>query len=101
LISAILIKHPGTPASIATVLRRLAMAKNGDAGKAWAPASSPVCWAACQHRNPDLHCPPIARIALKFGPLNKRGWAFFSLTLISSLISGSVIKGLNRRLFRT
>jgi putative tricarboxylic transport membrane protein len=95
LISAILINIPGTPASIATCFDGSPMAKNGEAGKALGTGVI-TSFLGGLFSIGILICiaPTIARIALKFGPFEYAAVGIFSLTLISSLISGSVIKGL-------
>lgn len=95
LISAILLKIPGTPASVATTFDGHPMAMKGQAYKAINVAilysflgtligvAALICIA-----------PPLAGLALKFGAYEYFSVSIFSLTLISSLVSGSVIKGL-------
>ncbi len=95
LISAILIKIPGTPSSIATTFDGYPLAQKGEAGKALGVGlfysfiggffSFLVLF---------FISPPLAEIALKFGPPEYFAIAVFSLTLIASLSTGSTIKGL-------
>lgn len=100
LISAILLKIPGTPSSIATVFDGYPMAQNGEAGKALGVGIvysflgglvSILCLIFIS--------PIIARIALKFSPFEYFAVGVFALTLISSLAEGSIIKGLISGLF--
>ncbi|MGB9700794.1 MAG: tripartite tricarboxylate transporter permease [Thermodesulfobacteriota bacterium] len=94
-ISGILIGIPGTPSSVATVFDGYPMAKKGEAGNAlclgvWASFFGGIISAFLLL----FFAPPLASIALKFGP-----WEFFSLvafglTIIASLSGESLLKGL-------
>ncbi len=94
-ISGILIGIPGTPSSVATVFDGYPMAKKGEAGNAlclgvWASFFGGIISAFLLL----FFAPPLAGIALKFGP-----WEFFSLvtfglTIIASLSGESLLKGL-------
>lgn len=94
-ISGILVGIPGTPSSIATVFDGHPMAMRGEAGNAlclgiWASFFGGLISAFVLL----FFAPPLASMALKFGP-----WEFFSLvtfglTIIASLSGGSLIKGL-------
>ncbi|MCX7788093.1 MAG: tripartite tricarboxylate transporter permease [Spirochaetes bacterium] len=95
LISAILIKIPGTPSSIATTFDGYPMAQKGEAGKALGAGifySFLGGWFSFLVL--FFIAPPLADIALKFGPPEYFSIAIFSLTLIASLSTGSTIKGL-------
>jgi putative tricarboxylic transport membrane protein len=94
-ISGILIGIPGTPSSVATVFDGYPMAKKGEAGNAlclgvWASFFGGIISAFLLL----FFAPPLASMALKFGP-----WEFFSLvafglTIIASLSGESLLKGL-------
>jgi putative tricarboxylic transport membrane protein len=94
-ISGILIGIPGTPSSIATVFDGYPMAKRGEAGTAlclgvWASFFGGLISAVMLF----FFAPPLADMALQFGP-----WEFFSLvafglTIIASLSGASLLKGL-------
>ena len=95
LISAILINIPGTPSSIATTFDGHPMAEKGEAGKALGAGifySFLGGWFSFLVL--FFIAPPLADIALKFGPPEYFSIAIFSLTLIASLSTGSTIKGL-------
>jgi putative tricarboxylic transport membrane protein len=95
LISAILINIPGTPSSIATTFDGHPMAERGEAGKALGAGifySFLGGWFSFLVL--FFIAPPLADIALKFGPPEYFSIAIFSLTLIASLSTGSTIKGL-------
>jgi len=95
LISAILINIPGTPASIATCLDGHPLSAKGEAGKAlgvgivFSFLGTMVGLLALV-----LISPPLAEIAIKFGPYEYFSITIFSLTLIITLSSTNVIKGL-------
>lgn len=95
LISAILLKIPGTPSSIATVFDGGPMADNGEAGKAlgvgilYSFIGGMISIAALMFISP-----PLADIALKFTPFEYFSIALFSLTIIASLSGDSLINGL-------
>ena len=95
LISAILLNIPGTPASIATCLDGRPMALKGEAGKAlgvgivFSFLGTIISLLAL-----ILISPPLAEIAIKFGPFEYFSITIFSLTLIIPLSSKNVVKGL-------
>jgi putative tricarboxylic transport membrane protein len=94
LIPAILLKLPGTPSSIATTFDGYPMAQKGQAGKAFGFAI--VCsflGGGISIIVLALVSPPLAHIALKFGPYEYFAITIFALTLISSLSEGSIVKG--------
>ena len=95
LISAILIKIPGTPASIATTFDGGPLADKGEAGKALGTGIifsflgglfSIICLIFIS--------PWLADVALKFGPFEYCAVGIFSLTLVSGLVGKDIIKGL-------
>lgn len=95
LISAVLLKIPGTPASIATCWDGHPMVEKGEGAKAlgvgvvFSFLGTVFSIAAL-----IFIAPPLARVALRFGPHEYFAIAVFSLTLIATLSSGSMIKGL-------
>jgi putative tricarboxylic transport membrane protein len=95
LISAILLKIPGTPSSIATTFDGGPMAEKGEAGKALGTGIM------CSFLGGMLGfialifiSPPLAEFALKFGPHEYFSIAMFSLTMIASLAGESLAKGI-------
>lgn len=95
LISAILINIPGTPASIATTFDGYPMAVRGEAGKALGIG---ILYSFIGGFISILLliflAPIIAKAAIKFGPWEYFAVTVFSMTMISSLISDSVLNGL-------
>ena len=95
LISAILLKIPGTPASIATVFDGGPMADKGEAGTAlgvgilYSGIGSLLSIAALIFISPYL-----AAVTLKFTPVEYFAIAVFSLSIIASLSGNSLLKGL-------
>jgi putative tricarboxylic transport membrane protein len=93
--AAILVNTPGTPSSIATTFDGYPMAKRGDGGLAVSLATiasviGGLFGAICLL----LLAPPLARVALNFGPPEYFWLAVFGLTLISALSAGNTLKGL-------
>lgn len=95
LISAILLGIPGTPSSIATTFDGFPMAKEGKADRALGigitasfigGAASGILLLAI--------APTLARFALKFGPFEYFSLAVFGLTVVVSVSSSSLVKGL-------
>lgn len=95
LISAILLKIPGTPASIATTFDGAPMMEKGEGAKAlgvgivFSFLGTIASIAALAFIAPSL-----AKVALSFGPHEYFAIAVFSLTLIATLSSGSMAKGI-------
>lgn len=95
LISAILLKIPGTPSSIATTFDGGPMAEHGEAGKAlgigvfYSFIGTMLSIAVL-----IFLAPSIAAWTIKFGPYEYFAIGVFSLTMVGSLVSGSVAKGL-------
>jgi putative tricarboxylic transport membrane protein len=95
LIPAILLKLPGTPSSIATTFDGYPMAQKGLAGRAFGLATmSSFFGGLLSIIILMLVSPPLAKIALQFGPIEYFAITIFALTLISSLSEGSLVKGL-------
>ncbi len=93
--SAILVNTPGTPSSIATTFDGYPMAKRGDGGLAVTLATiASVFGGLVGAISLLLLAPPLANIALLFGPSEYFWLAIFGLTLISSLSVGNTVKGL-------
>ena len=94
LISAILLKIPGTPASVATTWDGGPMMERGEGAKAlgvgvvFSFLGTIIGVGALV-----FIAPTLAKLALSFGPHEYFGIAIFSLTLIISLSSGSMVKG--------
>lgn len=94
LIPAILINIPGTPSSIATCFDGVPMANKGEAGRALGVGivfsffGTVISILALM-----LVAPPLAAVALKFGPFEYFSITVFSLTLIIALSSNNLVKG--------
>ena len=95
LISAILLKIPGTPSSIATTFDGSPLAAKGEAGKAlgvgivYSFLGGLLSFIAL-----IFIAPPIADFSLKFGPTEYFAVTVFSLTMIAALSDGNMFKGL-------
>lgn len=95
LISAILLKIPGTPSSIATVFDGGPLMEKGQGVKAlgvgivFSFLGTIFSIVALMFIAPQL-----AKVALSFGPHEYFAIAVFSLTLIATLSAGSMVKGL-------
>ncbi len=94
-ISAILIKIPGAPANIATLLDGHPMAQQGKSQTAlYICFISSLIGGLFGMLIMVLFTPPLARIALKFGPSEMFWIAIFGITVMAGLSSGSIAKGL-------
>lgn len=94
-IAAILIKTPGTPASAATALDGYALAQKGHAGKALEMALYASTIGGLFSAVMLLFiAPPMARVAILFGPPEFFALALFGLTIISSISGDNIVKGL-------
>lgn len=94
-ISAILISTPGTPSAAATVLDGYPLAKKGLAGKAIgvstiASTAGGIISTLCL----IFLAPELAKIALKFGPVEYFSLMVFGLTIMASVSASSLVKGL-------
>jgi len=93
--SAILLKIPGTPASVATTWDGGPMMERGDGAKAlglgvvFSFMGTILSIVALV-----FIAPTLAKMALSFGPHEYFGIAIFSLTLIASLSTSSMVKGI-------
>lgn len=94
-ISAILLNTPGTPGSAATMIDGYPLSRRGEPGRALGISTfssgfggifSCICLI--------FFSPLLAKLALKFTSLEYCAFAFFGISIISSLSSDSIIKGL-------
>ena len=93
--SAILINTPGTPSSIGTTFDGYPMAKQGRGEEAIVGATIGSAFGGLVGVVALLFLsPPLAEIALKFGPAEYFWVGVFGLTIISSLAAGSFLKGM-------
>lgn len=93
--SAILLNTPGTPSAIATTFDGFPMAKRGDGDLAVTLACIASVIGGLVGAAFLLGlAPPLAKVALAFGPVEYFWLAMFGLTLIAALSEGSLIKGL-------
>ena len=93
--AAILVNTPGTPSSIATTFDGYPMARRGDGGLAITLATiASVVGGLVGALSLLLLAPPLAKVALVFGPSEYFWLAIFGLTLISALSVGNTLKGL-------
>ncbi|KZM50530.1 tripartite tricarboxylate transporter permease [Labrenzia sp. OB1] len=94
LIPAILMNIPGTPGSVATLFDGYPMMRKGESQKALGAAVvysflGTLFGIAVL----SVFAPMLARFALKFTPYEYFAVSFFALALISSVSSGSMLKG--------
>lgn len=96
LVTATLMRIPGEPNAIMTCLDGYALAKRGYPGRALGLGNSAsvvggvLSWFALV-----LLAPPLASIAVAFGPFENFSLVVVALVLISSLSEGSFLKGLS------
>lgn len=95
LISAILLHIPGTPSSVATCFDGHPMARKGQAAKALG-LGVVFSFIGTVFSTILLMfiAPQIARVAVNFGPFEFFSIAIFSLTMIATLSSGNMVKGI-------
>lgn len=94
-ITAILINIPGAPSNIATMFDGHPMAKKGQAERAlYLSFFSSGVGGLFGVAVLILFTPPIARMAMEFGPAELFWLAIFGVTVIAGLSSGTVVKGL-------
>jgi putative tricarboxylic transport membrane protein len=94
-ISAILINIPGAPANIATLLDGYPMALQGHSQRAlYICFISSLVGGLFGMLIMILFTPPLARIAIQFGPSELFWTAIFGITVMAGLASGSIFKGL-------
>jgi putative tricarboxylic transport membrane protein len=94
-IAAVLISTPGTPSAAATLLDGYPLTQKGKAGKALgvalvASTAGGIISTLCL----IFLAPHLARIALKFGPSEYFALMIFGLTIMASVSSTSLTKGL-------
>ncbi len=95
LISATLMRMPGTPAAMMTILDGFPMAKAGKPGRALGFGifasfiGGLVSWIFLATLSP-----PLAEIAVRFGPYEIFSMTLVALMLISAVSTGSMVKGL-------
>jgi len=95
LITAILLKIPGTPASIATTFDGHPMAEKGEAGKALSIGIiSSFLGGLFSIIVLIFVSPPLAQIAIRFTPYDYFAVILFSLTMMAGLAGRSLVKGL-------
>lgn len=95
LISAILLKIPGTPSSVATTFDGGPMAEKGEGGKALGIGIFYSFLGTVLSIGALLFiAPPLAKVALKFGPIEMFAICLFALTMIAAMISDNPFKAL-------
>jgi putative tricarboxylic transport membrane protein len=93
--AAILLNTPGTPSAIATTFDGFPMARRGDGDLAVTLAClASVVGGLVGAAFLLMLAPPLADVALAFGPVEYFWLAIFGLTLISALSEGNLLKGL-------
>ena len=93
--AAILLNTPGTPSAIATTFDGFPMAKRGDGDLAVTIACLSSVFGGLVGAAVLLFlAPPLANVALAFGPVEYFWLAIFGLTLIAAISSGHLLKGL-------
>lgn len=94
-VSAILINTPGTPQSAATVLDGYPLAQRGEADLAlgWATLAS-TFGGVFSLVILIMAAPQLARLSIRFGPVETFALILFALTCISWVSRGSTIKGI-------
>lgn len=94
-VSGILVNIPGAPANIATIMDGHPMAKQGRATEALHYCFiSSLIGGVIGVLLLIFFTPPLAELALKFGPAELFWIAIFGVTIIASIGGGSVVKGL-------
>ena len=95
LISATLLRMPGTPSSIMTIFDGYPMAQRGEAGRALGLSiGSSLVGGVIAGIFLVLLSPPLSIWALTFGPWEYFSMVLMALVLIASIAQGSMIKGL-------
>lgn len=94
-ISAILLSTPGTPAAAATIFDGYPMTKQGRASEALMEAAVSSFWGGVISLIAMFTMSPaIAKFSLRFGPIENFMIAIFGLTIIASIASKNMLKGL-------
>ena len=95
LISAVLLRMPGTPSSIATTFDGYPMAKKGMAGRALGLGiQASFIGGIFSAFALIIIAPPLADFAVNFGPFEYAALALFALSMVSSLSEKDRLKGL-------
>jgi putative tricarboxylic transport membrane protein len=98
--SAILINTPGTPSSIGTTFDGFPLARQGRGDEAIVSATVGSAFGGIVGVLALIFLsPPLATLALTFGPAEYFWVGVFGLTIISSLAAGSFLKGLTGAAF--
>ena len=98
--SAILINTPGTPSSIGTTFDGYPLAKSGRGEEAIVSATVGSAFGGVVGVVALIFLsPPLAQLALSFGPAEYFWVGIFGLTIISSLAKGSFLKGMTGAAF--
>src|SRR6184192_4520780 len=93
--TAILVNIPGESSSVVTTLDGFQMAKQGRAGPALAIAAIGSFFAGCAATLViAVAAPPLAEVALKFGPSEYFSLMVFGLVAATVLAHGSLIKAI-------
>ncbi len=96
LITATLMRVPGEPNAMMTCLDGYAMARKGHPGRALGLGNAAsIVGGALSWLVLVLLAPPLARVAVYFGPFENFALVVAALVLISSLSEGSFLKGLS------
>ncbi|MFT3889465.1 MAG: tripartite tricarboxylate transporter permease [Arachnia sp.] len=99
-IPSILVNTPGTPAAVATTLDGYPMARKGQAGLALSISAIATTVGIMMSMLVLIFlAQPIAAFALKFGPFEMFALVVFGLTVIISIASNSLAKGIFAGLF--
>ena len=95
LVSAVLLRIPGTPSNVMTTFDGFPMAQRGEAGRALALGigastfGALFAWVALA-----TITQPLANLAIRFSPFDYFALVLMALVLISSISQGSMLKGL-------
>jgi putative tricarboxylic transport membrane protein len=93
--SAILLHTPGTSASAATAIDGFALTRKGEFNKAIRVSTfASICGGVFSALALLMIAPPLSLLSLRFGPPEYFMLAVFGLTIIGTLASGNMIKGL-------
>ena len=94
-ITAILLRTPGTPSSIATTFDGYPLSQQGYAGKAlYLALVASIIGGLISAIVLIVLAPQIARVALRFGPVEFFGLTLFGISIIASVSGDNLIKGL-------
>lgn len=95
LISAILLKIPGTPSSVATTFDGAPMAERGEGGRALGIGILYSFLGTIFSIIALIFiAPSLAKVALKFGPYEYFAICLFALTMIGAMVGDNLLKGL-------